>query len=73
MQGTLKFNENNKRFSIEYGNSTMNEITSGYTIKVYYKDLVLYSSIEHNGSDYYMTAYPEISLKSLVSSQAEIC
>lgn len=73
MQGTLQFNESNKRYFIEYDNSKVNEITSGYTVKVYYKDLVLHSSIEHNGSDYYLTEYPEISLKSLISSQTEIC
>lgn len=72
MQGTLQFNENNKRYFIEYDNSKASEITSGHTIKVYYRDLVLHSSVEHNGSDYYMTAYPEISLKSIVSFQAEL-
>lgn len=71
MIGLLGFDDNNLRYYIGYADSSVHYITSGHRIKVYYKELILESFIEHNSMDYYMTAYPGIGLKSLIDSQAE--
>ena len=71
MVGTLKYNEYSKRFFIVLDNDFVFDITSGNEIIIYYEDLKLVSSVEHDGK-YYLTKYPKISLNDLVGSKVEI-